>query len=388
MTKISVVIPVYNVEKFLEDSLKSVLNQTLEDIELICVNDGSQDNSLQLLKKFAESDFRIRIINQENRGCGASRNRALDEAVGDYIYFFDPDDYILPNAFEELYDNAVSNESDLVIFKIARFRDGEPVDYFNPGFDLEQHFDKNVDFNNFTFDYHSVKKYVLNSSFAPWTKLYKKEFLDKFDDFRFPINLPFDDVPFHVKAMLRSKKISFVPDYFYHYRLSNSTSVNNTSSNGIYIMDIIDIVEKFLIDENFFNDFEKEFYLFKIEQIFNYMISSNSEEYFKRAKKELLKVKESYFDKGLNDDEFINKQYVVKCDEVLKSDNYDEYLLNLKLNELELQHKKLKKSYANLKKNNKKLKKQNKKLVKENEKLINSRSWKLTKPLRKLKNNF
>lgn len=387
MTKISVVIPVYNVEKYLKESISSVLNQTFNDIELICVNDGSKDNSLEILNEFAKMDSRIKIINQQNQGCGASRNRALNEAVGDYIYFFDPDDYILPNAFEKLYDNAVNNDSDLVIFKIARFRDGEPIDYSNPGFDLEKNFDKSIDFNNYSFNYEDVKKYVLNSSFAPWTKMYKKEFLDRFDDFKFPTNLAFDDVPFHVKAMLRAKKISFIPDYLYHYRL-NPTSVNNTSSNGIYIMDIIDIVENFLKTENFLNEFKKEFYLFKVTQILNYIISSNSKEYFTSAKSELLKVKKEFFDIGLNDDNFINKELVENVNHVLNSNSYKEYLLNLELSNLKNENIKLNKLFIKLKKENERLNRKNNYLEKENYKLINSNSWKITKPLRNLKNKY
>ena len=99
MVKISVVIPVYNVAEFLEEAISSLLNQTFEDFELICVNDGSKDNSLDILNDFAKKDSRVVVIDKENGGCGSARNRALDEAKGEYIYFFDPDDYILPDAF-------------------------------------------------------------------------------------------------------------------------------------------------------------------------------------------------------------------------------------------------------------------------------------------------
>ena len=112
MVKISVVIPVYNVAEFLEEAISSLLNQTFEDFELICVNDGSKDNSLDILNDFAKKDSRVVVIDKENGGCGSARNRALDEAKGEYIYFFDPDDYILPDAFERLYENIVNNDSD------------------------------------------------------------------------------------------------------------------------------------------------------------------------------------------------------------------------------------------------------------------------------------
>ena len=322
MVKISVVIPVYNVEEYLEESILCLFNQTFEDFELICVNDGSKDNSLDILKKFAKIDPRVIIINKENGGCGSARNRGLDEAKGDYIYFFDPDDYIVPNAFEDLYNNITNNKSDFVIFKFALFMEGEPVDYSRPTFDLDEIF-KDADFNNFTFTYKDVKRHVLNSSFAPWTKLYRADFLNKYDDFRFDLGVAFDDVPFHVKSMLRAKKISFAPDYYYHYRYANPNSVNNTSSNGIDIMKIIDIVEDFLKKEKYFDELKNEFFCFKINHITIYMISTNSDEYFKLAKQKLLELNE-------DDLKEIPKDLLKKYYLIVESNSLKEYKSKLR----------------------------------------------------------
>lgn len=314
--KISVIVPVYNAEPFLHESLSSILNQTFKNIEVICVNDGSTDNSLNILYDFAEKDSRIKVITKENGGCGSARNKSLDNATGDYIYFFDPDDYVLPNAFEELYYNAVRNKSDLVMFKIARFRDGEPIDYSIPGFEFEKIF-KDVDFNNFTFNYKDIKRYVLNASFAPWTKLYKKSFLDSYPDFRFDLNVAFDDVPFHVKSLLRASKISFIPEFFYHYRLSNPHSVNNTKSNQIDIFKICDLVETFLKESNHMEEFKDEFLEFKIQQISNYIISCNYEEYYILAKQEFKKIDLSNSN--------IPRPLIENYHSVINSDSYDEY---------------------------------------------------------------
>ena len=94
MPKISVLIPVYNASEFLYDSIPSILNQTFSNIELVCVNDGSKDNSLEILNEFKAKDSRVKVIDKENGGCGSARNRALDEATGEYVYFFDPDDML------------------------------------------------------------------------------------------------------------------------------------------------------------------------------------------------------------------------------------------------------------------------------------------------------
>ena len=107
MAKISILIPVYNAHDYLHDSIPCLLNQTFEDIELICVNDGSKDDSLEILNEFAAKDSRIKVIDKENGGCGSARNRALDEAGGEYIYFFDPDDRVLPVMYREMLKLAV-----------------------------------------------------------------------------------------------------------------------------------------------------------------------------------------------------------------------------------------------------------------------------------------
>ena len=386
--KISVIIPVYNAEAFLDESIPSLLNQSFKQIELVCVNDGSKDNSLEMLNKFAKDDSRVIVIDQENGGCGAARNKALEYAKGEYVYFFDPDDYILPNTFEELYRNAVINDTELVMFKIARFRDGEPIDYSIPGFPLEEVF-KNVDFDNFSFNYKDIKKYVLNASFAPWTKLYKKELLDRYDDFKFPTNIAFDDAPFHVFSLLRAKSISFVPEFFYHYRLSNPNSIINTASNGIDIFRICDIVENFLRDNGFIEEFKDEFDLFKITQVLNYILSTNTEEYFIKAKEEFLNIE-------LSQNHLIDDYKFKRYQLILDSNNLYEYLrghysfeireLDERNNELKEENKKLLSKNKELTKSNKKLRNNVKELKEFKKNVLTSNSWKLTSGLRKLRN--
>ena len=119
MVKISVIIPVYNVEKYLKECLDSVINQTLKDIEIICVNDGSTDNSLNILENYAKKDNRIIVISQKNKGLSGARNTGLKYCSGEYVSFIDSDDYVSKDLFELTYNNAISNNSDLVIFKIA-----------------------------------------------------------------------------------------------------------------------------------------------------------------------------------------------------------------------------------------------------------------------------
>ena len=121
MPKVSVIIPVYNVEKYLHQCLDSVANQTLKDIEIICVNDCSKDNSLDILNEYAKKDSRIKIINfEENKGPGVARNAALDIAQGEYIMFLDPDDWYELNACETAYNQIVENNNDIVVIVRSR----------------------------------------------------------------------------------------------------------------------------------------------------------------------------------------------------------------------------------------------------------------------------
>lgn len=316
MVMVSIIIPIYNVGKYLDECLKSVLCQSFKDIEIICINDGSTDNSLAILESYGKMDERIKIINQKNGGLGHARNVGLKHASGDYVVFLDSDDYIAINAITRLYENSLSNDSDIVIYKIARFDFEGNVNYKLPAFDFANVF-SDVDFNNFTFRYCDIKPYVLNASFSACLKFYKKKFLDKHDDLMFPEGLAYEDVPFHVKTMLYAEKISFEPEFLYFYRY-NPNSIINTSSNGRDIFKICNLVESFLITNNFYDEFIEEFKLFKITQIFNYLLTTNTEEYFSMAKKEFSEM-------SLNENNIVPKPLKNKFDLILKSESLEQY---------------------------------------------------------------
>ncbi|MDO5824631.1 glycosyltransferase [Methanobrevibacter sp.] len=400
MTKLSVILPVYNVENYLKRCLESIVNQTLNDIEIICINDGSTDNSLKILEDFAKEDKRIQILSQENKGQGIARNRGLDIAKGEYLIFIDSDDYIPQYALEKLYENATNNDSDMVMFKLADFVDEDHLNYSKPRFNLDDVF-KNVDFSDFTFTFKEIKHYVLNSSFIP-CKLYKKRFLDKFDDFRFPERLIFEDVPFHVKSLTRASKISFVPEFLYNYRLSNPTSTINKNLKREDIFKICDIVESYLINENYFEELKKEFYEFKTTQILQYLLTYNSQSYYSIAKSEISKinldlVSNSNSKKSLL---LLNSENLNECKLRIYEFNVRNLenkhnMLNEKNTILSNENEKLKEKNAILSSENKELKEKNaillnknKKLNKINNEIMSSNSWKITESLRKLRRVF
>lgn len=364
--------PVYNTGKYLKKSINSVLNQTLNDIELICVNDGSTDNSLNILESY--NDKRIKLINQKNQGLGAARNKGLKNSNGEFIFFIDSDDYIAEDTLEKLYKNAILNDSDIVLYKMARFN-RDNIRYNAPIFDFDE-INPEVDYSNYTFNYKEIKPYILNKSFSACIKLYKKEFLDKYDDLYFDTGLIFEDVSFHVKVMLRATKISYVPEYLYFYR-QNPNSIINTNKNREDIYKVINIVEKFLKENNYYNEFKHEFDYFKVLQILQYILEANTEEYFNKAKDEFSSM-------DLNNNDLIYPKYIDLFNIVLDSNSFAEFKLSyyrFEIKRLSVENEILEKRLDNLKEKNNYL---------NNEKnlILKSKSWKITKPLRMIKHIF
>ena len=374
MVKISVIVPVYNCEDYLEESIRSILNQSFNDIEIICVDDGSTDDSLNILKELSKQDTRLKVYTQENQGASVARNNALEKASGDYIYFFDADDYAVEDCLEKVYSNAVNNDSDMVIFYFDNYNENVFLKHCN--IDLDKKF-LDVDYNNFTFNYKDYKQYAFKGASAPWFKLYKKDFLDKHDNIKFPVNLNHNDVPFHIMTVLKASKISFLPEFLYHYRVDNPNSISNSRLKSYKdIFCIINIIEDFLKYEGLYDDLKKEFDFLKIDQIV-YQIRGRSNDYFDLAKKELSGV-------DLNND-YLTKTLLFKANSILSSDSIEEYELKVEIYNYENKINKLNKKIDGLVTENKKLKKDLDKSKKKNKDILNSLSWRITKPIRSFK---
>lgn len=216
MTKVSVIIPVYNVEKYLPQCIESVLLQSLKDIEIICVNDGSTDGSLKVLQKFKARDNRIVIIDKANEGSGIARNTALAIAKGEYVYFVDSDDW-LDNAgvLEKLYNKASADELDILIFGgLSCYEKDGKIAKSKGGYSL-----KNLDkkYFNKVFGAKDITKDVFKFPSTAWTKLYSRAFLlDNNIEFQ-RIKVGQDQLPFF-HSMILAKKIEVLPELLYCYR--------------------------------------------------------------------------------------------------------------------------------------------------------------------------
>ena len=121
--KVSVILPVYNVEKYLKECLDSILNQTLQEIEVICVDDGSTDRSLEILREYEKKDKRVIVLTQENKGAGAARNKGLAIAKGEYLSFLDSDDFFASGMLEEAYRRCVEKKAQICVYQVLRYNE-------------------------------------------------------------------------------------------------------------------------------------------------------------------------------------------------------------------------------------------------------------------------
>lgn len=169
--KVSVVMPVYNTEKYLDESLNSIENQTLKDIEIICVNDGSTDNSLKILESHASRDDRIKIINQENQGVSVARNAGIEAATGEYISFVDSDDLLVDFAYDKSYENASRFGVDIMEFNCMEFFDGEDFEIPSYEHDYSKVRVRKRRKNQDPFETLGLGKGLV------WNKLWRREFI-------------------------------------------------------------------------------------------------------------------------------------------------------------------------------------------------------------------
>lgn len=221
MVKVSVLVPVYNVEGYLRQCLDSIIGQTLSDIEIICVNDGSTDGSLEILREYERRDVRIKIIDKPNGGLPSARNEGLDAASGEYISFVDSDDYIQPNMLETLYKNAGKTNAEIVICGANVFpEDPRANGWVYAVLSPWEKFYEKCD-NELLFENPAVRPFI-------WRTFVKKALIDR-NDFRLNENIHIgEDNAFQLRIYPRANGISVIPDKLYNYRWFREDSMMNT----------------------------------------------------------------------------------------------------------------------------------------------------------------
>lgn len=207
---LSVIVPVYNVEQYLSKCLDSLINQTIEDIEIICVNDGSTDNSLEILTNYAQKDKRIKVLNQTNKGQSAARNLAISTAAGEYLGFVDSDDWVDLDFFEKLYNAAKKYDADIACAGFKRC--GKIKKTVRKSFKEEKIY---TDINDkLRLDKIPDHNYI-------WNKIYKRE---KWD-FVFTEGRYFEDIAILIKILYKLKTLVTVPQTYYNYRKNPHSTV-------------------------------------------------------------------------------------------------------------------------------------------------------------------
>lgn len=375
MYDVSVIIPVYNVEKYLEECLDSVCNQTLEDLEIICINDGSTDGSPEILNQY--EDDRILVINQENKGSAAARNRGLDIACGKYIAFLDADDIYIDNeALERMLDAAKRHDAEMLSANLKFLTPKREIkDNPHYGKGTFYHFDDECEIGP---DDYGIPFYFYKNIFRAdligeirfpnllrgQDPIFLSEILSKVDRiYGVPVDLYGYMVPMSFdKLDSYTKKCHYIRQYRQCIDTLNESGLSKTSNKYMHNLmmyldgnvdsDVYDIVCE-VFDDEYFTNYKEEFDSYKKSNVSNKILVENTKEYYLKAKEEL----------------------------GLEPDTLAEYKKDLFKSEMDLKER----EYAELTSENERLKRELEKEKSFNDEIKGSKSWKMINRLRKMR---
>lgn len=226
--KISVIIPVYNTEKYLKKCFSSLFAQSFQDFEIICVDDGSSDGSLRILNEYASRDSRIKVLSQKNAGQSVARNRALSLAMGEFISFVDSDDYISSDFLKSLYEAACENNADISITSYNIIEKGSTMVRYDLDCSLENLFEKKL-------------PRVLNGMCC--NKLFRRSFLEKYN-IRFPEGIFYEDNLFLIKALFFSDKVIFINSGCYYYIKHSGSTTDTQRDESVLKNNSLEMIKK------------------------------------------------------------------------------------------------------------------------------------------------
>ncbi len=328
MIKVSIIVPVYNVELYLRECLDSIINQTLKDIEIICVDDCSTDNSYIILDEYSKKDSRIKLLKHNvNKGLGPARNTGINVAQGEYIGFIDSDDYISLDYFENLYNTAKKYNSDIVStlnIKLYEMHNNK-IKHFYYSFKKKEYAStwNLYDIEN-PFSYNAIAPYA-------WNKIYRRDFLLSHELFFMNIKFGCEDANFTIKYMAHKPSISFNNKSIIYYRQrSNSlTNIvkNNIESTKSALIHMLDVLEYY---SNNFPDLLDSIYFKVWVPIFNFY-SGSSEIYKIELFNDIKKIAKKLYIK----DYHINKKSIAEVDSyenylsLISSNDYKDYLYRI-----------------------------------------------------------
>ena len=239
MPKVSVIVPVYNVEKYIKKCLESLLNQTLQDIEIIIVNDGSKDNSVQIINNYINKyPNKIIYLEKENGGLSDARNFGIKYASGEYIAFLDSDDYAEKDTYQKMCELAKKENSDMV----------ECDFYWEYPNKLKE---------DIGAIYNGKHEMIEKVRVVAWNKLIKREIIEK-NDINFPKGFRYEDVEFTYKLIPYINKVSFVKKPLIHYVQRTNSIINSQNERTKEIFDILEHVLYFYKEKNIYEEYKEE----------------------------------------------------------------------------------------------------------------------------------
>ncbi|MDR2007592.1 MAG: glycosyltransferase [Alphaproteobacteria bacterium] len=339
--KVSLVVPFYNMELYLDDCIKSLINQDMSDMEIILVDDASPDGSLAIAQKYAAKDNRIKIIRHEvNKHIGGARNTGLANANGEYILFIDSDDYLIDdsNIISNLYKQANGNNTDLVIFDYKRDIEGKLSYISSPKLISDKYsFNSSSSIANFLLNH-----YTFN---AVWACFYKRDFLQK-HNFTFTENNPIDD-KVNPLWMLKTESVIYLPKAYYVWRYREGSVTNIKVKKNLYKDHVVMVLSiASFIDVNVWQSvyigtrllFEVFFYTFPLLREFDMGDESHRQQMVKEMADVLNKVSyvfnSQYFDEAVAFEKIrlpknYSKEDLIKFINALKNSQDQENLKNI-----------------------------------------------------------
>ncbi|MGN0466568.1 MAG: glycosyltransferase [Lachnospiraceae bacterium] len=224
--KVSIIIPIYNAENYLRKTLNDIISQSLKEIEIICVDDGSTDNSRKIIKEYQKKDSRIQLICQKNQYAGVARNNGFLHARGEYILFWDADDRFKKQAAQKMYFQAKKVDADICVCNAQQF------DSENRIFSTDVYLRKNMLPNANVFNKYDIPEYIFNwTTNVPWNKMYKKTFIQQYG-LKFQNLRQANDTYFTIMAFFLAEKITYVDEVLISYRINNKESLTGRASEA------------------------------------------------------------------------------------------------------------------------------------------------------------
>ena len=318
MVKVSVIMPVYNCGDFLNESVESILNQTLSDLELICVDDGSTDNSLEILREYESQDSRVKIFALNHIGGGDARNFALKQVCGEYLYFIDADDVLDLNAFEDFYSIAKSKNLDFLIFK-AKKHDVKTGKYFETDYYNMMNLSNFVKDEVFKFD--DIGKLIFSINVTPWCKFYNTQFILN-SDAKFKENSKFHDNKFFWEILFQAERIFFLDKFYYTQNIHSDSLIESGGKSHIDAIPVSNDTIDVFIKYNQFDKFKVNLFNSKVYHTirrYDEIRGEFKELYFTELKKDFKLLKCSDFRNNL----YSGNKFLFDC--VLIAKNYEDF---------------------------------------------------------------